>query len=212
MNKAHFRFVTSTAGFTLVEVLVAVAVFATMAALAWGGLNAVIRVRETLLVEQEDFTRIQRMVGVLERDLGSAVRRTVRGNYGEPLAAMIGGPDQVEFTHAGFASPLAEARSSLERVVYELDLKSLKRGRYAALDRAPGSAPQLSTLRDRIESFRLRYLDKDGHWFDRWPPRDPPQPDALPRAVEFRIDLGGAGEITRLIELAGAAAPIATAP
>ena len=212
MNKFPSRIVALSRGFTLVEVLVAVAIFATMSALAWGGLNAVIRARETLLAEQEDFAHTQRMVSALERDLASAVPRSVRGNYGEPIAAMIGDTDHVEFTRAGFANPLAEVRSSLERVVYEVDAKALKRGRYAVLDRAPGSIALFDTLRDRVTSFRLRYLDKDGRWLDHWPPRDPPQLAALPRAVEFRIDLTSSGEITRLIELAGAAAPNAGAP
>lgn len=189
-----------TRGFTLVEVLVATAVFAIMSALAWGGLNAVIRTRETLVAEQQDFARTMRAVGMLERDLLGAVARPVRGNYGEPLPALRGDVDHLEFTRLGFASALIDARSSLERVVYEQDGTTLKRGRYAVLDRAAGSVAEFTDVRDRLHRLQLRYLDTQGNWLDAWPRRDD-KPEALPRAIEFRLDIDGVGEISRLIEL-----------
>ncbi|HVH36512.1 type II secretion system minor pseudopilin GspJ [Tahibacter sp. UC22_41] len=189
-----------TQGFTLVEVLVATAVFAIMSALAWGGLNAVIRTRETLVAEQQDFARTMRAVGMLERDLLGAVARPVRGNYGEPLPALRGDVDHIEFTRLGFASALIDARSNLERVVYEQDGTTLKRGRYAVLDRAAGSVAEFTDLRDRLHRLQLRYLDTQGNWLDAWPRRDD-KPEALPRAIEFRLDIDGVGEISRLIEL-----------
>lgn len=189
-----------TQGFTLVEVLVATAVFAIMSALAWGGLNAVIRTREALVAEQQDFARTMRAVGMLERDLLGAVARPVRGNYGEPLPALRGDVDHIEFTRLGFASALIDARSSLERVVYEQDGTTLKRGRYAVLDRAAGSVAEFTDVRDRLRRLQLRYLDPQGNWLDAWPRRDD-KPEALPRAIEFRLDIDGVGEISRLIEL-----------
>jgi general secretion pathway protein J len=187
-------------GFTLVEVLVATAVFAIMSALAWGGLNAVIRTREVLVAEQQDFARTLRAVGMLERDLLGAVARPVRGNYGEPLPALQGDGDHLELTRLGFASALIDARSNLERVVYQQDGNTLKRGRYAVLDRAAGSLPEFTPVRDRLRRVHFRYMDAQGQWLDAWPRRDD-KPEALPRAIEFRLDIDGIGEISRLIEL-----------
>jgi general secretion pathway protein J len=187
-------------GFTLIEVLVATAVFAIMSALAWGGLNAVIRTREVLVAEQQDFARTLRAVGMLERDLLGAVARPVRGNYGEPLPALQGDGDHLELTRLGFASALIDARSNLERVVYEQDGKTLKRGRYAVLDRAAGSLPEFTSVRDRLRRVHFRYMDAQGQWLDAWPRRDD-KPETLPRAIEFRLDIDGVGEISRLIEL-----------
>lgn len=196
--------VSRAQGFTLVEVLVATAVFAIMSALAWGGLNAVIRARAALVAEQQDFSRTLRAVGALERDLQAAVARPVRGNYGETLPALRGDGDQLELTRLGYASPLVEARSALERVIYQQDGKSLKRGRFAVLDRAAGSLPEFSELRDRLRRFQLRYMDAQGNWLEAWPRRDD-APEALPRAVEFRLDIDGVGEISRLVELPSSA-------
>jgi general secretion pathway protein J len=194
------RLPRTSGGFTLVEVLVATAVFAIMSAMAWGGLNAVIRTREALVAEQQDFTRTLRAVAALERDLLAVVARPVRGNYGEPLPALRGDGDHLELTRLGFTSSLVDARSNLERVIYEQDGTTLKRGRFAVLDRAAGSLPELTTVRDRVRRLQLRYLDTQGRWLDAWPRRDD-KPEALPQAVEFRLDIDGVGEISRLIEL-----------
>jgi len=198
---------TVARGFTLIEVLVAVAIFAAMAVLAWGGLDAIVRAREKLGAAQEDFSRTQRAVATLERDLRAAAARPVRGNYGEPLPALRGDDAHLEFTHLGFAHPRSEQRSSLERVTYELDGKKLQRGRFAVLDRAADSAPAISSLREGVKSFRLRYLDSRGRWLEAWPARDETRIDALPRAVEFRLDIQGLGEVRRVVELPAQTAP-----
>ena len=99
-------------------------------------------------------------------------------------------------------------------MVYALDGRRLRRGRYAVLDRAAGSAPADTVLRDGVKSLRLRYLDAVGHWLEAWPPRDAAQ-DLLPRAVEFRLDVDGLGEVRRVVELAStldAATPVGGAP
>jgi general secretion pathway protein J len=194
-------------GFSLIELLVALAVFATMAALAYGGLDSVARTRAELGRQQDALRDLMRGVGLIELDLRQAVSRPVRGNYGEPLPALIGGSGHIEFTRTGFANPLAEPRSNLERVLYEFDDAALKRGIYPVLDRAPATAPKLTTLRSNVDTFRLRYLDASNRWTDTWPPvqeADAGAPDPLaqlPRAVEFRIGTHDYGEIAGVVEL-----------
>jgi general secretion pathway protein J len=198
------------AGFSLIELLVALAVFATMAALAYGGLDSVVRTRVELGRQQGEFQGLMRSVALLERDLRQAAARPVRGNYGEALPALVGAPERLELTRLGFANPQAELRSNLERVFYALDDATLVRGAYAVLDRAPGTAPVLSALRDHVDEFRLRYLDAGQRWSDVWPPLQstseqtgtPAAP--LPRAIEFRITTKDCGEITRVVELVSA--------
>jgi general secretion pathway protein J len=194
-------------GFSLIELLVALAVFATMAALAYGGLDSVARTRAELGRQQDAFRDLVRGVGLIERDLRQAIARPVRGNYGEPLPALMGNSGQIEFTRTGFANPQAEPRSNLERVLYEFDDDALKRGVFPVLDRAPATAPKLVTLRGNVDTFRLRYLDASNRWGDTWPPlrqADAGAPDLLaqlPRAVEFRIGTRDYGEVTGVVEL-----------
>ena len=204
-------------GFSLIELLVALAVFASMAALAYGGLDSVVRTRAELVRQQAAFQQLMRSVSLLERDLRQASARPVRGNFGEPLAALLGASNRIEFTRSGFANPQAEARSNLERVAYLLDGDTLERGVFPVLDRAPGTAAQVQRLRSAIGDFRLRYLDVGNRWSDNWPPladasaTTPAPPSQLPRAVEFRIDTKEYGDIVRVVELVstfpGSAAP-----
>src|SRR4249919_3461842 len=85
-------------GFSLIELLVALAVFATMAALAYGGLDSVARTRAELGRQQDSFRDLMRGIGLIERDLHQAIARPVRGNYGEALPALIGSSGHIEFT------------------------------------------------------------------------------------------------------------------
>jgi general secretion pathway protein J len=195
---------TMPSGLSLIELLVALAVFSVMAALAYGGLNSIARTRAELGRQGDAFRDLMRAVSTLDRDLREAVPRPVLGNVGQSVPALVGTAGGVEFTRVGFANPQAEARSNLERVVYELDDRALKRGRYAVLDRASSSTPELTTLRSAVTDLRLRYLDRSGRWLDAWPPAQASDPNLLPRAVQWRLTTPDYGEIERVIELASA--------
>ena len=191
-------------GFSLIELLVALAVFSIMAALAYGGLNSIAHTRGDLAGKETDFGDLMRAVGSLDRDLNGAVARPVRGAAGQVLPALFGASDHIELTRLGFANPQAEPRSNLQRVFYELDGSKFERGRYAVLDRVANSAPQVDDLRVRAEDFRLRYLDRaSGQWLDAWPPPQS-KPEVLPRAVQWRLRTRQYGELDGTIELVSA--------
>lgn len=205
-------------GFTLVELLVAVAIFAAVAAIAYGGLAQIAQTRQSLAAEQDRFAALTRAMSDIARDLRQAIARPVRGNYGETIPALRGSSDSLELSRLGFANPLAESRSNVERVVYALADRKLRRGRYAVLDRAPGSVPANRDLLDRVVRLRWRYLDRQGNWSDQWPgtaivPSVPgvepvPREQDLPRAVEMTLALEDYGELRRVIALP-AAIPVA---
>lgn len=196
--------------FTLVEMLVALAIFAAIAAAAWGGLAQIARTRARLGAEQQRFADVVRSVSTLARDLGAATPRPVRGNDGAVLPALVGTGDHIAFTAIGAADPRVEARSQLERILYSGDDRGVQRAIYAALDRAPGSTPLARTLLSGVEHFALRYHACDGRWYPTWPPPAVPACapqglslfDVLPDAVEFTIDASGIGSIRRVVELA----------
>ena len=188
-------------GFSLIELLVALAVFSIMAALAYGGLNSIARTRGDLAKQESGFADLMRAVGSLGRDLNGVVVRPVRGAAGQVLPALIGATDHIELTRLGFANPQAEPRSNLQRVFYELDGSKFERGRYAVLDRAANSTPQIDDLHMKAEDFRLRYLDAgSGQWLDAWPPPQQTDPAVLPRAVQWRLRTPKYGEISGTVE------------
>lgn len=187
-------------GFTLLEMLVAVAIFALASALAYGGLDGLMRARGQLDATQQRLARLQFAVGLLERDLRGVALRPVRDGYGAPLAAVEGTGDRLEVTHGGLANAMALPRAELERVGWRVLDGSLQRRRYAVLDRTPGSTALDDELLDRVESASFRYLDVQGREQPQWPP---PQGSTapLPRAVIVTLTLADVGEVRRVLEL-----------
>ena len=193
-------------GFTLLEMLVAVAIFALASALAYGGLDALMRSRRQLDAAQDRLGRIQFALGLLERDVRGIALRPVRDGYGAPLAALQGARSQLEVTRGGYANALAQPRAELERVGWRLRDGALQRERWAVLDRTPGSAPRADALVDHVEAIDFRYLDAAGRELPQWPPPEGALQQA-PSAVIVALTFADLGEIRRVLELPREAPP-----
>jgi len=191
---------SAAAGFTLLEMLVAVAIFALASALAYGGLDALMRARAQLDATQERLGRLQFALGLMERDVRGIALRPVRDGYGAPRAALQGARTQLELTRGGYANTLALPRAELERIGWLLLDGALQRERWSVLDRTPGSMPRVDTLLGEIDDLGFRYLDAAGNELPQWPP---PQGTVAPApaAVIVSLTLADLGEIRRVFEL-----------
>lgn len=187
-------------GFTLVELLVAVALFALAASLALGGMSALVRARAQLDAELTRLAALQFAIGVIERDLRGIAARPVRTGFGTPRPALVGAVATLELSHYSAAGALAQSRADISRVGYQLDGQRLLRVRYPVLDRPPAVAPTLDPLLDQVERIEWRYIGDPGSPSQsQWPP--PRGGDDWPRAVELRLQLSDLGEIRRVFEL-----------
>ena len=189
------------AGFSLVELLVSVALFAIASGLAYGGLDALVRTRADLQQRSEQLQALQFAVGLLERDVRAALDRPVRDEYGAAQPALLLEPTRLELSRGGHANALAAPRAEIERVGYQLDDGTLQRLRHAVLDRTPGSLPAVEPLLAEVERFALAAWDEGGREHARWPPRGQ---TGLPRAIELRLRVAGIGDVRRLLELPAA--------
>ena len=195
-------------GFALMELLIALAIFAVIGAIAYRSLVAVSRTREVIGTETQRLSQMQFAIAMLERDLRQATARSVRGEYGERLPALAGARERVELTCYAFASPYGEARAQLARVAYVRGDEGLARAAYATLDRAPSTRATQRVLASGVEAMRLRYFDGAGRWLDEWPPQ--PQRDnaeRLPRAIEVSLTFERLGTIRRVVDLLEVEAP-----
>ncbi len=194
-----------TRGFTLLEMLVAVAIFAVLAVMAYSGLSSVLKSREQLEQYSTRFNAVQQTVSIMVRDLQQTVQRPVRDAYGDPLAAFLARSNTdvlLEFTRDGWRNPSYLPRSHLQRVAYGVRDKELLRSTWRVLDRAQDSAPQVAVLLDRVDAIELRFMDRKGEWHPQWPPANENSKPAfapIPRAVEFVLTLTDLGRINRLI-------------
>jgi general secretion pathway protein J len=179
-------------GFTLLELLVAAAIFAVMAALAYAGLDSVLRGRAVI---EEHLTRLhtlQRAYVVMQRDLTQAAPRPVRDILGGTLPALRGDPQThvLALTRAGYPNPAGVRRGHLLRVRYRLDGTRLLRLDWPVLDRAPGTKPDKAVLLKHVHKLVFQYIDTAGQAQLTWPPAGEP-PTALPRAVRVTFELQG---------------------
>ncbi len=199
-----------TRGFTLLELLVALAVFSIMAIAAYSGLRNVLYTRAAVEEQNRRLTSVQLALYRLEQDIEQAVPRGIRDEYGEPQGALLGGAlavDRLILTRAGWDNPLGQPRATLQRIAYRLRDGRLWRLYWPVLDRGGLIEPRETLLLDRVRDFKARFLDQDD-WRDDWPPpvsddETKPDPDRLPRAVEISLTLEDWGEITRLLPLPG---------
>jgi general secretion pathway protein J len=194
-------------GFTLVELLVALAIFAILTGFAYRGLNAMLESRAALETESRKWRDIALFVGRIDRDLSAVLERTSTGASDTPLApvsSMIestASPVGLALTRSG--SPLQEsALAAPQRVAYRLREGAIERLSWAGVDTAPREEPTSVAVLKHVSAFDLRFLDVAGEWRSTW--GLPGNADTkLPAAVEVTLQLASGEKIVRLVDLPG---------
>jgi len=195
-------------GFSLLELLVALSVFAIMTGMAYGGLRSLVKAREHNLRETERLAALDSAMSLLQRDLIQVVNRPVHDQYGDlrpPLEYHQENGPVLEFSRTGRRNPTGQKRSSLLRVTYLLADGCLERHLWPELERKPGDTPFKEEILQQVEVFRITFFAK-GRWYaDQWPPRqaETEPPRVLPQAVKITVTLKDWGTIHRLFILPG---------
>jgi general secretion pathway protein J len=193
-------------GFTLLELLVALAVFSMVSVMAYSGLRTVLQSKQQTDLKAARIQQLQSAILMLERDFSQIVPRAVRDEYGDESAALVSsdyGAYQVALTHGGRRNPTALARSTLQRVAYGVEEDQLLRFSWPILDRAQDAEPYRAAMLDDVRELSIRYLDSNSEWQTQWPPSglSPNDPVPMPKAVELTLELVDMGEIRRLFPL-----------
>lgn len=195
--------------FTLIEVLVAMAIFAVLSAFAYGTLSQTLLSAEILSERMDRLQALQRTMRMLTDDLQQLAPRPVRDELGDNLRPALDTGFQsgfaVELTRSGWSNPVVLPRSTQQRAAYRVEDGELIRFHWYTLDRTLSNEPVSVTLLDGVEALQLRFVLGDNNFSDQWPPLN--RPGALgvrqrPRAVEVTLLLEEEGEIRRLIEVA----------
>ena len=183
------------AGFTLVEMMVALLVFAILSAAGIVLLRGAATGQEAVDERLSGMAAMQRSVSLLKADLGHAIPRPARDERGAPVAAFVTGQGAAglgcsnplfALTTSGQSNINNQPRSNLARVGYCLADGRLERVRIALVD---GGAPdEPAALLDGVENVQLRYRDRRGVWASEW--RTERMAD-LPRAIEMAFDVRG---------------------
>lgn len=199
-------------GLTLIELLVALFVFAVMASLAYSAIGGLLNDAEFLEDRLARMQAIQTTMRFLESDLLQVAPRPVRDELGEALVGAIqtSATSQfvLELTRGGWSNPAGLPRSTQQRLAYQLVDGELSRYHWLVLDRTFSNQPVQTVLLDEVDAIGFRYLLPNGEWTDQWPPLGAGgtvgavDPRSRPRAVEIVLVLTDEGELTRIVELA----------
>lgn len=189
-------------GFTLVEVLIALGLFALIAAAGTAVLTMSVQNRSAIKGATDRLGALQRTRALLRADLGQATLRRTRDRNGEPgISALAGatGPGSpiLMVTRAGWSNAGRTARASLQRVEYQVTDGRLERRVSAHLDGARPGAPQV--LMEDVSDVTLSFL-RDGQETAA-PTSDLARP--LPDAVRLTMMVEGYGPVTQLFLVGG---------
>lgn len=197
-------------GFTLVEVLVAMFIFAILAVMAYGGYNQLSRQDEIVDRNASRTRAVQSTVQRMSEDFAMMEPRPVREPLGDSIDPALRADKRtetlVELTRSGWSNPAGVTRSTLQRVAYRVQDNKLERAYWNALDRTMSAEPTSAVLLDQVKTVSLRFMDQNQSWHEQWPPLGYSGPDALrlrPIAVEITLDLEDWGKIVRLVEVSG---------
>ena len=193
-------------GFTLVELMVALLVFAILASAGVALLSFSVRAQAATSARLDDLAALQRTLSILSADLAQARDRPQRDEAGTVLPAFAGGDGAAGTTlrlvRGGWTNLDAQPRADDQKVAYRLNDGVLERLAWPRLD---GAAPlPVQPLLTKVQSLTIRYRYK-GAWSDRW---DGGGGVPLPQALELRVRRAGV-EYRQLFLVGTGYAPVA---
>lgn len=199
-------------GFTLIEMLLAVAIFMLISIASFQILDTVTKQDALSQDVIEQLHGMERAFFWIERDLLQVSKRQVRVD-GEAATdkIFIGGDlilesegGAITFTHDGWKNPgMILPRSEIQTVSYRMIEGNLERSYFNFPDPVTGQEPRVQVLLSDIESLTFEFFSEDG-WGNVW---DKP---GVPSGVKVVIETEAIGEVERWFKLAGATASGAT--
>ena len=184
--------------FTLLELIVATAVFSILSIVAYNGLRNFMIAEEVFVDNELEFAALQKTINLIDRDLKNAVTRRVRDELGDHVAAMRSSEGMLEFTRHRPGVPLEFSRVDMVRIDYVLSDNSLWRRTWDVLDRVPQSGFEERQVLTGIDSVSWEFYQ--GSWQDYWPrANDPFSQSRLPQAVRLIVNLQNGRQVERVI-------------
>jgi general secretion pathway protein J len=159
-------------GFTLVEMLVALAIFAAIASIGVGLLRTSVATQEAVQARLGSMGAVNRLRAIMAADLAQAALRPMRDERGAALPAFAGRSDGFAVVHRG---------TGVQRAAYALADGGWTRATTPGDGLAAGAADMILP---GVTGAALRYRDAVGNWRDSW------SSDAerrLPVAVEVAL-------------------------
>ncbi len=188
-------------GFTLIEIMVAVSIFALIAAMTMTNLIQVGKAGEQVSEAQQRLAEVQFAMAYLGRDLLQLTDRGIRDRFGDEQPQLKLAEESLAFTRGGWNNLLGQPRSDLQRVEYLLEDEKLVRRYWLQLDQGFEEDKIDQTLLSGVGELSARILTVGDQSYDQWPLDELGQTPERPVALEVTLELTGFGRIHRVFEL-----------
>lgn len=184
-------------GLTLIEMLVALAVFAVLGIMGYRAAAMAMESRQRVAAELQRWRDIANLMQILETDLTQYLERPgVAGGATSSIEklklAQSEGTVELSFLK------LDGGGGSVRRRGYRLANGQLLQLRWPGTDAA--SLPESYPVLDRVARVRCLMIGADGQRYASWPDANAAQ-QTTPAALEFELELTDVGSIRRLIAL-----------
>lgn len=200
-------------GFTLVEVMVAMAIFAVLSVSVYQVMSSMVDTQDRVAQHASQLRSMQLSMRIVSQDLQQVTARDIRlpNDDREPALAHRLNDFDLVFTTKGLTNPLLERRSNLQRVAYVLENTPDVRGEktwwrfvWSELDRLDKTEPVKQKLLGGIDEWSFEFQDSKGDWQRDWPEKksdDKLRIRDLPVAIKMEIKTVKNGTIIRYFQL-----------
>jgi len=192
-------------GFTLLEVLIAIAIFSVISMASFSIFQTVLNSDTVTKERTERINELQRGFLIIERDMLQIAKRSVRLNGEAPESSFLRTDNEsysnteqaLAFVRHGWTNPgLLLPRSDMQSVAYQLNETVLERVHFNFVDAVLGEEPKVRALISKVEKLDIEFYD--GKEWQKTLPEN-----TLPMAIAIELDTTDYGIIRRQFLVAG---------
>ena len=191
---------TRNDGYTLIEVIIALALFALVTTLSATVIKQAFDTRAQLMATTDRLHAVELVVSLLQRDSAHITNRAIRSTDKQLFPPFIGESNYLEFTRNGIVNPNAmQKRSTMKRVALLCEQKRLIRRTWLSLDAPSHHKFMDKILLDNLEHCTFSYLSQTQEQLSEWRPYalgKKQSKTVLPSAILLRIKPEKLGQAT----------------
>ena len=194
-------------GFTLIELMVAVIIFAIISTISYRVISSLVTTKEIVTKSQAKWGGISLIMNRLEMSRNRALPLPIRDNDGNLLPSMIGKNKldgafdaQLEMTLSGNIGDNVMGSTPPKRIGFRFYQGSLYLVSWPVLNRVVTTKPDIDLLVADVSNFTLLFLYPDKKWNDTWPPASGDKA-LLPAGIQMNLQLKSGESVTRELSL-----------
>jgi general secretion pathway protein J len=191
-------------GFTLIELMVAILIFAVISIISYRTLASLVATKQIVTTTQDKWSGFGNAVSWLTTSWNRSIPLVIRDENGNIIPAVIGKDKlngafdaQLEMTLSGYIGDPIYGSTPPKRLGFRFDSGKLFLVTWPVLNRVITTQPQLDLLMDNVASFQQSFLYPDKQWRDDWPATGAAQQNLMPQGLRITIIMNSGETIIR---------------